>query len=214
MALAPERKLCPPEGHRQGWSWSHHHGNRTLLPSPLCDRWLETQARSRGQEGRAGIRAPTELWGARRGGRACLCWERGCSTALCSPPHRSRQVSGSCASWRIASEPQFFFTLQAPLWTGSPPSPQQPPFPFLPQFPHLPGEGAESPRPQGGEDNMGQNLGDRHPVHPSCSISALLQHLPPSSWSRGAPSTHASSGHSAASFAAVSPVPRTVPGIW
>lgn len=32
-------QLYPPEGHRQGWSWSHHYGNRMLLPSPLCDRW-------------------------------------------------------------------------------------------------------------------------------------------------------------------------------
>lgn len=64
VALVPELKLCPPEGHRRGWSWGHHHGNGTLLPSPLRDRWRDpgkvtwrsgqswdSQARSRGGRG-------------------------------------------------------------------------------------------------------------------------------------------------------------------
>lgn len=146
VALVPGLQLYSPEGHRQGWSWSHHYGNRMLLPSPLCDRWRNPGKVTwlRGQSwnsnlwtsGRRGLEEA--LVSVREGGSASP------SVPYCASPNRSLDP---CFFENSVGTPVFHF----PGPSLGIPSPQQFPLSSFSSFPHLPGRGWHVPKAQGEE---------------------------------------------------------------
>lgn len=158
VALPPRLQLCPPEGHRQGWSWSHRHGNGRLLPSAL---WQGHMARGAELE-----LDPMELWECGAWKRACPCQGRGRSA-------RPRQESGSRASLGTVLEPQLFFIFWAPLG-GRPPSSQQCPLSFLCPCPRMSGRGWQVPKAPGEKTTWARTLAVNTLPAPASSLPKLL----------------------------------------
>lgn len=164
MTLVPGLQLCAPEGH----SWSHHHGDLTL-----CGQWRNAGkvAQLRGQS----WDRTAELWEVGLSGREA-------QYRPLPPSTRTRRVSGSQASLRIAWNPSSSSLSGPSLGTTCP---HPPAVPFLSSLrSHT--ECGKSPEPRG---KRRHGPGPRRPpaFAPHPTPGSLPLTLPTLSWSWSTP---------------------------